>query len=98
MTLVGLATSLKLVGKNAEAKPFQARARRFDEFGQLIGRISAAGAAADADLHRRLGSICEVIGRRSEARAWYHLAITCDPLDAEAQQAFFRLKQAAAKS
>jgi tetratricopeptide (TPR) repeat protein len=97
-TLTGLATALRLAGKPADAEPLQARARRFDEFSPLIGRIGAANAATDGDLHRRLGAICEAVGRRSEARAWYRLAIARDPLDAEAQRAIFRLETATGKS
>jgi len=97
MTLTGLATALRLVGKPADAEPFQAQARRFDEFSQFTSRISAANAATDGDLHRRLGAICEAVGRRSEARAWYRLAIARNPLDAEAQQAIFRLETASGK-
>jgi tetratricopeptide (TPR) repeat protein len=96
-TLAGLATALKLVGKPADAEPFLARVHRFDELSGLIGRITAAGAATDGELHRRLGSICAAVGRRSEARAWYRLAIACNPLDAEAQRAFFQIKNPAAQ-
>jgi Flp pilus assembly protein TadD len=96
-TLAGLATALKLVGEAADAESYLARVHRFDELPRLIGRITAARAAADGELHRQLGSICEAVGRRSEARAWYRLAIACNPLDAEAQRALFRIRNAAAK-
>ena len=65
VTLAGLATALKLNGQSAAAEPFLAQIRRFDELAPLVGRITAADAASDGDLHRRLGSICEAIGRRA---------------------------------
>ncbi len=95
-TTAGLATALKAAGQTVEAEALLSEVRRFDELSPLIGRIAAAGAATDAELHRRLGSLCEAIGRRAEARAWYRLAIVRDPLDADAQRALFRLEGAAA--
>ena len=40
---------------------------------------------------RELGAACAALDRKGEARAWYKLAIALDPLDAESQQALFRL-------
>ena len=94
VTLAGLATALRLLGRASDADPLQARIRRLDEFSPLMNRIAAATAAEDTDLHLRLGSICEALGRRSEARAWYRLVIARNPLDAPAQQAVFRLDSA----
>ena len=88
-TLMGLATAPRLVGKGADSEPLMVMVRRFDELTRLVGRITAANAATDGDLHRRLGSICEAIGRPAEALAWYRLAIGCSPLDAESQKAIF---------
>jgi tetratricopeptide (TPR) repeat protein len=94
VTLMGLATALKLTGEPAAAEPFLAKLQRFHELTQLAGRISAANAATDGELHRQIGSICEAIGRRAEALAWYRLAITRNPLDDDAQRAIFRLRTA----
>jgi tetratricopeptide (TPR) repeat protein len=93
-TLMGLATALRLSGESAAAGPFLAKLHRFQEITTLVGRISAANAATDGELHRQIGSICEAIGRRAEALAWYRLAITRDPLDDDAQRAIFRLTTA----
>ncbi len=38
--------------------------------------------------------MCESLNRREEARAWYRLAITRDPLDTQAQQGLTRVEQA----
>ncbi len=97
VTLMGLVTAFKLTGEPAAAEPFMAKLRRFQEIAKLVGRISAVNAATDGELHRQIGSICEAIGRRAEALAWYHLAITRDPLDDDAQRAIFRLKTAAVR-
>ena len=48
-------------------------------------------ARRDAGLMRQLGAACAALDRNGEARAWYKLAIDLDPLDAESQQALFRL-------
>ena len=40
---------------------------------------------------RQLGAACAASNRKGEARAWYKLAIDLDPLDADSQQALFRL-------
>ena len=95
VTLMGLATALKLTGEPAAAEPFLAKLGRFHELTKLAGRISATTAATDGELHRQIGSICETIGRRDEALAWYRLAITRNPLDDDAQRAIFRLRPAA---
>jgi tetratricopeptide (TPR) repeat protein len=92
VALSGLATALRLVGRESEAGPLLDRIRVVAELPPLINRISSPDAAKDSDLHRRLGAISESLGRRSEARAWYHRVIARNPLDAEAQQAVFRLK------
>jgi tetratricopeptide (TPR) repeat protein len=95
ITLTGLATALRQTGQTKAAEPFLAQIRHYNAMPALIDRLIAAKAATDADLQRRLGSLCEAIGRRSEARAWYRLAAANNPLDAEAQQALFRLRPAA---
>jgi tetratricopeptide (TPR) repeat protein len=95
ITLTGLATALKRTGQAKAAEPFLAQIRPYNTMLALVDRLFSAKAATDGDLQRRLGSLCEAIGRRSEARAWYRLAIVNDPLDAEAQKALFRLGPAA---
>jgi predicted Zn-dependent protease len=95
ITLSGLATALRQTGQDKAAEPFLAQMRHYTAMPALVDRLLAAKAATDVDLQRRLGSICEAIGRRSEARAWYRLAAASDPLDSEAQQALFRLGPAA---
>jgi len=95
ITLTGLATALRQTGQTKAAEPYLAQIRHYNAMPALVDRLIVAKAATDADLQRRLGSLCEAIGRRSEARAWYRLATVSNPLDAEAQQALFRLGPAA---
>jgi hypothetical protein len=45
-----------------------------------------------------LGAACAAVGRRAEARGWYMLAISRNPLDNEAQRALFELQADAAES
>jgi hypothetical protein len=82
---------LKLTGQTRAAEPIRDWIRNYDAMHALVNRLVSAQAAADADLQRRLGSLCEVMGRRSEARAWFRRAIASNPLDTEVQQALFRL-------
>jgi tetratricopeptide (TPR) repeat protein len=95
VTLSGLERALRQTGQDKAAGPLLVRIRDYSAMPALVDRLLAAQAATDADLQRRLGSVCEAIGRRSEARAWYRLATTNNPLDPEAQQALFRLRPAA---
>jgi Flp pilus assembly protein TadD len=91
VTISGLAAALRQTGQNKAAEPFLAQMRHYNGMTALIERLLAAKAATDVDLLRRLGSLCEAIGRRAEARAWYRLATASDPLDSQLQQALFRL-------
>jgi tetratricopeptide (TPR) repeat protein len=91
ITLSGLATALRQTGQDKAAEPFFARIRYYTAISALVDRLQAPRAATDVHLQRRLGSLCEAIGRRSEARAWYRLVAASDPLDSEAQKALFRL-------
>jgi tetratricopeptide (TPR) repeat protein len=90
-TLFTLGTALKLVGDSEGSRSCLAAARRYDALAALAARTTERGAASDARLLCQLGSACEGVGRRAEARAWYRLAIALDPLDAEAQRGLFRL-------
>jgi predicted Zn-dependent protease len=90
-TLSGLATALQKIGRHKAAEPILADLRHYSAMPALVDRMLAAGASTDRDLQRRLGSLCEAIGRLSEALAWYRLAAKNDPLDSEAQAALFRL-------
>jgi hypothetical protein len=58
---------------------------------QLLARLEDPASTRDPNLLRKIGSACESIGRRTEARVWYQLAIARNPLDRDAQQRLVRL-------
>ena len=90
-TLFGLIAALELTGDPAAALPFRERVGRLERLNGLIQRAAVFEARQNAALMRELGATCASLGRNGEARAWYKLAITLEPLDAESQQALFRL-------
>jgi tetratricopeptide (TPR) repeat protein len=91
--LFGLIAALELSHDDKAAEPLRERARRYDRLNSLIQRAAVPKARGDADLMRQLGEACAALGRKEEARAWYNLAISRDPLDSIAQQALFRLSE-----
>jgi tetratricopeptide (TPR) repeat protein len=95
--LFGLIAALELSHDDKAAAPLRERARRYDRLNSLIQRAAVAQARGDADLMRQLGEACAALGRKEEARAWYNLAISRDPLDSIAQQALFRLSETTEK-
>lgn len=90
-SLHALGTVLTLLDREAEAAPYLDAARRYDALTALTARLTEAASSTDADLHRRLGAANEAVGRRTEARAWYRLAIGLNPLDSDSQRGLFRL-------
>ena len=58
--------------------------------------IIACGNSRKIDLSAfdELGELCESLGRMDQARVWYDVAISWDPLDAGAQRALARLRKA----
>jgi tetratricopeptide (TPR) repeat protein len=92
--LYGLAATLELSGDKPAARAVRATAGNLDRLSSLTQRAAAPGARANAGLMRELGEACAVMNRKGEARAWYKLAITLNPLDAESQRALFRLSDA----
>ncbi len=90
--IAGLGSTLALVGKKDEAAPFLKKARDYDAIASIIERLASTKRLDDPRLPLTLGAAYENVGRKPEARAWFGLAIARDPLDAEAQQALFRLK------
>jgi tetratricopeptide (TPR) repeat protein len=90
-TLFGLTAALVLSGDPNAALPYRRTAANLDRFNSLIQRAAARGARADANLMRQLGAACAVLQLNAEARAWYKLAISANPLDSESQEALYRL-------
>ena len=92
-----MGTALSLTGREAEAARFLDEAGRYDALTALTARLTEATASTDAELHRRLGAANEAVGRLTEAREWYRLAIGLDPLDSESQRGLYRLDSLAGK-
>jgi len=90
-TLFGLAAALELLGDPKAALPYRQTAANVDRFNSLIQRAATRGARADSNLIRQLGAACAALQLNAEARAWYKLAISTNPLDSESQEALYRL-------
>jgi tetratricopeptide (TPR) repeat protein len=92
-TVVGLVRALELAGQSEAAGPFRELARKLEQLSTLVDRAATSGARKDPALLRELGAACAALHRDPEARAWYELAVTIDPLNAEAQRAIHRLRE-----
>ena len=90
-TLFGLIAALELSGDKTAALPLRERVGRLERLNGLIQRAAVLESVQNAGLMRELGAACASLDRKGEARAWYKLAIALDPLDADSQQALFRL-------
>jgi len=93
-SLFGLLTALEMRGDDKETKPIRELARLLGGLNTLCMRGYAPDASKDAALLREFGFACAGLHRDAEAREWFKLAISRNPLDAEAQQALFRLNTA----
>ena len=91
-TLFNLATAMTLTGDLAAAKSLRKAANDHDNLESLIEQVSQPSKHEDLAILRALGAAYEALHRRLEARAWYRLALACDPLNAEVQKALFRLE------
>ena len=92
-TLFSLATAYRRAGAVEAAQPLLDAMRRFDVLHDLVARLEDPKLANDGEFLRRVGAATEALGRRTEASAWYRLAIASNPSDSQAQQALFRLGQ-----
>lgn len=90
--LFGLGQALNQLGRPDEARPYLKSAADYDLVASLMTKAALDSAKDDTQLIRSLGAAFETIGRRDEARAWYRLLIDRDPLDQDAQQALYRLR------
>jgi len=90
-TLFGLLAALELSGNAEAAKLLRVAVGHLDRLNTLTQRAASPEARRDADLMRQLGATCAALDLTAEARAWYKLAISRNPLDSESQQALYRL-------
>jgi len=92
VSLSELGKALLLEGDGATAQSYLTRVKRLDDVYNLINRVSRPNQENQAPDLTQLGRACEAAGLRDEARGWYMLAISRQPLDSEAQQALHRLR------
>jgi tetratricopeptide (TPR) repeat protein len=92
VSLSELGKALLIKGDQAAAKRYMDRVKRLDDVYKLLNRVSKSDQENEAPDLLELGRSCEAAGLRDEARGWYTLAITRNPLDAEAQGALGRLR------
>jgi tetratricopeptide (TPR) repeat protein len=92
VALFDLGQALSLTGNKDEAEHFLERAKRLNELYNLVVRVRSPSQENVAPDLIRLASACEAAGLTEEARHWYLLAVSRDPLDAKAQQGLFRLE------
>jgi Flp pilus assembly protein TadD len=89
--LFGLSNSLILQGDEKSAAPLRETVKKLELLNSLVQRAANPNERGKPELIRELGAACAALGRDSEARAWYKLAIASDPLDTIAQQSLFQL-------
>lgn len=99
-SLADLGHAWQIAGEPEKARPLLQAAAKIDVLSSLLLKAEPRIGLPDPDpeLWRRLGSACEDAGLLPEARAWYTLATTHDPLDPNAQRALHRLKATPAGS
>jgi tetratricopeptide (TPR) repeat protein len=93
-----LAQALKLKGDKATAQVYLDRVQRLNSLYNLIIRVRSPKHENKTSDLAELGRASEDAGLREEARGWYTLAISVDPLDAAAQQGLARLSEARGKA
>ena len=86
----GLGKALQLNG-DPTAATYLDQATKLDQLSSLIQKAGIVANRENPQLLRDLGAACVAVGRLPEARAWYNLAITRDPLDTQANAALARL-------
>jgi tetratricopeptide (TPR) repeat protein len=86
-----LAQALQLKGDTAAADAYVDRVKRLNRLYNLIIRIRSPKRENQISDLAELGKACEEAGLNEEAKGWYTLAITIDPLDGSAQEALYRL-------
>jgi tetratricopeptide (TPR) repeat protein len=88
-----LAQALQLKGDRTAADAYLDRVKRLNRLYNLIIRIRSPKRENQMTDLAELGKACEEAGLIEEAKGWYTLAITTDPLDSSAQEALYRLGQ-----
>ncbi len=72
-------------------------ARDHDALFKLIDQASTQAGRQDLNLLKALGAAHQRFELIPQAKAWYRLALTRDPIDSDVQQALYRLGSATAR-
>jgi tetratricopeptide (TPR) repeat protein len=92
-----LGQALSLMGKTEEGDRLLERAKRLNEVYNMVVRVRSPDRANVPPDLVRMASACEAAGLTEEARHWYLLAVSRDPLDTTAQQGLFRVSKGGPK-
>jgi tetratricopeptide (TPR) repeat protein len=93
-TLFGLGLALRLAGKSQAAQPYLDAAGNLHRLEWLIENARASSKRDSPEVMRAIGDACRSVKRLAEARAWYRLGLSREPLDAELQKRLFELEAA----
>ncbi len=91
--LAVMASALRMQGNSALAQAYVDAQKRHTDITPLIVQATTPEGRSDPSLPARLGAACEAAGRLAEARGWYRQAIASNPLDSQAQQGLFRVRE-----
>jgi tetratricopeptide (TPR) repeat protein len=86
-----LALALRLKGDETAAQSYLDRVQRLNRVYNLIMRAHALEKEKKLTDMAELGKACEDAGLVAEAKGWYTLAITINPLDLTAQEGLYRV-------
>ena len=89
-SVFGLGKALQL-NADPTAATYLDQATKLDQLSSVVQKAAVVANRSNPQLVRDLGAACAAVGRLPEARAWYDLAITRDPLDTQANAALARL-------
>jgi tetratricopeptide (TPR) repeat protein len=91
VSMFDLGQALRLKGERNEAEALLDRTRRLNEVYELVIRVRAPDRENQLPDLTHFARACEAAGLTQEARRWYALAVSRDPLDSEAQHGLHRL-------
>ncbi|MGC8642942.1 MAG: tetratricopeptide repeat protein, partial [Isosphaeraceae bacterium] len=91
--LFGLINGLTLVGDDKTAAPLREILKKHEALNSLIQRAGTDSQRSSISLLHELGAACAALARYPEARAWYKVAISRNPLDTEAQRALYQIDE-----
>jgi tetratricopeptide (TPR) repeat protein len=83
----GLGQALLLTGDPEAARPYTQAAHDRDRLEWLVQGARSGRRRNDPATLRKIGEVCLALGRRAEAHAWYRLALSRDPDNADLQSA-----------